>query len=325
MPDCFNVRVLLKDIFTIITVTNSAAKSCLAKKMVLLGCVALMAGCASNEKPAINSLPADLHRQEKILVAAKNYKALIDFYQSRLRQGDSAVYREKLAKTYLDSHDPESALFTLRPLFGQEQAAQQNDPHYDFGRPFDNISAPARLIAGSACLDLGRTDRAKKLLMSVLHEAVDDAQPPPERGETANLLGIIYAREGNYTQARQMFVLARRYFYDDVAVKNNLALVDMLEGKDEQALQRLMTITESEQNDPQLRANLLLAMAKNGRLDYLRTHLRPSLTDSQIRMIYQALLQAEVAHRPSVGTQPKNIQTESGTGGGDEKPTAPAY
>ncbi|WP_139281632.1 tetratricopeptide repeat protein [Vibrio aerogenes] len=348
------------------------------KKLTLLSCAVLLAGCASGSRPLPDRQLSDVNRQEKVLIAAKNYPALIDFYQARLRQEESAVWREKLAKTYLDSRDPESALFTLRPLFiqglngqftdgkpadgertngkrthepqsdsaywkntarresgsgpcffgelsssGQSdaeplhvqtrfQTGLQNKSQKSFQKRLQTLSARSRLIAASACMDLGQAAPAKQWLISILRDPANQAHPVPESGETANLLGIIEAQAGNYTQARDWFVLARRYFYADAKVKNNLALIDMLEGQDQQALQRLMTIPEPDQEDPQFLANLLLAMAKNGRLDYLKKHLNPSLTQPQINMVYQALQQAEVM-RPSAATTPtKSLQPDTG-------------
>lgn len=226
----------------------------------------LLQGCvASNAITPSKSAPLNIETQEKILLAANNQAGLIEFYKSHLKEKESIEFRQKLAKTYLNNLDPESALFTIRPLIGKS-----------------NTSLESNIIASKAHMDMGQYAQAEQILLA---SQVTDKRA----GEVANLLGIIYAEQGQLDKARTMFESARASFYDDVKVKNNLALLDMLEGDNLQALQRLVVLLSDEQGDPQLQANLMLIMAKNGQREFVFDGLDKSLTDVQAEQIYQAL------------------------------------
>lgn len=231
----------------------------------------LIQGCVtSGAIPQSKSAPLNVETQEKILLAANNQVGLIEFYKSHLKERESTEFRQKLAKTYLSNLDPESALFTIRPLIDKPNTSLESD-----------------IIASKAYMDMGDYQNAEAILIAAL--------PGEQRsGEVANLLGIIYAEQGKLTKARTMFESARTSFYDDVKVKNNLALLDMLEGDNLQALQRLAVLLSDEQTDPQLKANLMLIMAKNGQREFVFDGLDKSLTETQAEQIYQALKSSSV-------------------------------
>jgi tight adherence protein D len=267
-----------------------------AKLVLLLAGTIMLQACAtkgSDQVPMSAMSSSGLNKQETVLTAAKNTRGLIRFYRQQLRRHDSSVYRQKLAKTYLKTQDPESALFTLRPLLNQNKMAIET-----------------RVTAGKAYMDLGRMTEAKRLLQPAYTQVAENGKT---KGEIANLLGIIDAGAGDYHQARNMFLVARSHFYDDTSVKNNLALLDMLEGYPEQALSRLETLQSEIEKDPQLHANLLLAMAKSGQAGALAAQLGDGFSEQQAQMIYQALRHAQVirqdkAVHPSVQKEKQHGQ-----------------
>ncbi|MFA0412212.1 tetratricopeptide repeat protein [Vibrio renipiscarius] len=233
--------------------------------------LALMQGCVPSQsmpKTTITELNAET--QEKVLQAANNPTGLIEFYKDQLKVNESTVFRQKLALTYLANFDPESALFTIQPLLNKHDTTVESD-----------------IVASKAHMDMGSYPQAEALLLETFKKE-------QKSGEVANLLGIIYAEQGQLDKARAMFESARRQFYDDVKVKNNLALLDMLEGDHRSALQRLAVILPEEQVDAQLRANLMLIMAKNGQREFVFDQLEPSLTEAQSEQIYQALRESAI-------------------------------
>ncbi|MGF1911517.1 hypothetical protein L4C38_19000 [Vibrio kasasachensis] len=236
------------------------------KQLVSVALLLLLQGCAANGSNSSSpSVEMNLDTQEKLLEAANNNGRLIEFYKTQLKEKESEAYRLKLAQVYLSNFDAESALFTIEPLLTSKK-----------------FSIESAVIAGWAHIDLGQHKIAKTLLERA-------HQLAPQNGEVVNLLGIVYAEQGKLVQARSMFELARSNFYDDMKIKNNLALVDMLEGDRTQALQRLLSLAGEPNIDKQLQANLMLIMAKNGQREYVFDGLDSTLSTVQKDQIYRAL------------------------------------
>lgn len=82
------------------------------KKISLLFCALLLAGCARPE--TFDSQEAK--SQEEILLKVNNYNGLITLYRSWLREKDDPAIRMKLARNYYLSGDYKSSLQTLQPL-----------------------------------------------------------------------------------------------------------------------------------------------------------------------------------------------------------------
>lgn len=211
------------------------------------------------------SASMNIQTQEKLLEAANNNARLIEFYKSQLKANESEKYRLKLAQAYLREFDAESALFTIKPLLIQSK-----------------FSVSSAVVGAKAYIDLGQHEQAR----SQLEQAIKSA---PKDGEVANLLGIVYAEQGDVLKAREMFELARSNFYDDTKIKNNLALLDMMEGERTQALQRIVSLASEPNLDKQLQANLMLIMAKNGQREYVLDGLDSTLSEVQKDKIYRAL------------------------------------
>lgn len=225
----------------------------------------LMLLCGCSAKPAFD----DFQSKEKLLLQTGNYAKLVPLYKKRLAAGNAEAVRLKLAEAYLKSGDPESALFTIAPLIGSKNKNEQ-----------------AFIIQAHSQHELGEFEQARR--SAEIANNIEKNNP-----EVENLLGVIYATSNDYVKARRYFNLSREHLYDDIKVKNNLAVLDIIEGQYKQAAQRLLPIYLSANADPQVKANLLLAMAKLGNYGYVQSLLSSKHSEREINDMYQALKNIE--------------------------------
>lgn len=228
---------------------------------ILLG-VVLLAGCASNGSKDSMALS-----EEEFLELSANNARLVELYKERLREQDSPSTRLKLAKVYLDTGDNESCLFTLSSLIKSDAA-----------------NSEAFYLQGVAQYNLGQLRQAENSLNVAINKDDDSAK-------AINMLGVVKAELGNLSQARQRFNQAREMMYDDLVIKNNLALLDMLEGKYQDAAVRLMPIylNNPDHADSKLKANLAIILSKMGSFETLRRVYGDKYTDTQLFDIFNDL------------------------------------
>ncbi|MGF1806169.1 hypothetical protein L4C31_13055, partial [Aliivibrio sifiae] len=93
------------------------------------------------------------------------------------------------------------------------------------------------------------------------------------------------------------------HLYNDSKIKNNLAVLDIIEGKYDQANNRLLHLYMKDQNDPLVQSNLMLAMAKSGELEFMQKVLSPKYTERQISKRYNALRNTELQRLDVVPTE----------------------
>lgn len=231
--------------------------------LMLTGCMSA-GGLSTSGKPTTNTNNLSFD-QEQVLQTTQNYPALIELYKQQLQQNDQRSTRLKLAQTYLDYQDPESTLFTLQPLI---------NPSSTYDQEF--------YLQGMALYHLHRLSEAQQALTLA-------QQRNPRNAQTINMLGILYAQSSDLEQARLWFNRARELMYDDIAIKNNLALLDMLEENYQSAADRLLPIYLNGQADERVIANLAIIMAKLGRVDYLHAFYAQDLNTQQINQLYTTL------------------------------------
>ncbi|MGR6831644.1 tetratricopeptide repeat protein [Aliivibrio wodanis] len=228
------------------------------KNILILVLLLSLAGCAS--KPTVNTDEV----KETILINTSNYSDLIVFYKEQLKSKPDPIVREKLAQAYLDNNDPEAALFTIQ--------ANEEEPR----------TIQSYLIEANAQLDSGEVADSLETAKQVYWFNKNNA-------EIENLLGVIYGTKKDVVQARYYFNLARKHLYSDTKIKNNLAMLDIIEGKYDQANNRLLHVYMSDQSNDRIQSNLMLAMAKSGDLDLMKEVLAPKYTESEIEHRYYAL------------------------------------
>jgi len=203
-----------------------------------------------------------------------NHAKLAELYKAQLAEQDSPSLREQLAETYLQLNDADNALFYIAPVIAS-----------------DHPSCQAFYIQAQALVEQGELAKAQNSAQTALNMCAGFA-------ESENLLGIIYATQYDYPKARESFDAARRHFYASDKVNNNLAVVDIAEGKYRSAIHRLLPLYTNNQADEQVIANLVLSMAKEGQYQFVYQVLEANHTDGEIEQIYQVLRRYQPLSQP---------------------------
>ena len=223
-------------------------------------------GCVSN-----NSGGFDPNTKEKLLLSGKNYQKLISFYKEQLVKKEDKDIRIKLIQAYVELGDFNSAIFYLEPLLKRQE-----------------IEYKVNLLAGKSYLNTGDIDRALEYLGKA-------NQQQPTSAEVLNLLGISDCYKGNFYAAKQRFSQARIYMDDDLTVKNNLALVAILQQHYFTAKDLLESLYYTgAKNDRRVKANLAIVYAKLGNRRAF-SELTKGLTDEQQNQVFARLKNMEVA------------------------------
>lgn len=217
--------------------------------VVLIATITLQ-GCATTNTQFVSDNSPDTapasNANEALLQAVGNHSGLIALYRHRLAQStDTAGQNEqrlKLAETYLEAGDTESALFYCQPVIEGTGTLE---------KACLLVKSKALLATGDHQQALVASERALALV--------------PQDPAILNQLGLVYADAGRYEEARTRFNQARLLMLDDVTARNNLAMVDLLEQRWPQAADKLMPLFHSGQADDKVTANLLLALARSGR------------------------------------------------------------
>ncbi|MFC1234491.1 tetratricopeptide repeat protein [Vibrio sp. F74] len=240
------------------------------KKMKATVLIALsLLGCASdaNKEELIDEATFD--SREKMLVSSGNGKAVIDFYKDELQKRDSEEIRLRLVQAYININDYESAFFHLDDI-------EINDA---------NVSKVAFLKA-KVYLAMGDIESAYLRAQTAL--AVKSIYP-----EAENLMGLILAEKGDYQKSKEFFLLAKKHYYDDLTIANNLSVLDLLVGDYGSVIDRLQPFYFNGEADRTVKANLVLANAKLGRYQQVESILKEQgYKSEQIQKIFVILTTA---------------------------------
>lgn len=231
--------------------------------LVLQGCVTSGGAIYSNDAPT----------NEALLIAAENHAGQIEFYREQLEKArtvrESDELRVKLSESYLNMGDPDSTLFYLEPII-----------------------ASGRQNVGVLLLK-SRAELAMKQYDSSLKTAKEALRLPDNNPNIHNQLGLVYVQFGDYARARHHFNQARLYWLDDVTVKNNLAMMDILEGKYEIAISRLMPVYLAGQADEKVVANLTVALARSGRYPEFRSVYNDARNEEEYQAVFHLIANME--------------------------------
>lgn len=232
-------------------------------------CVLLVGCVPANTSHNNNSGKKTKYTNESLLENSGNNQELIKLYKNELKNKEDKKTRLKLVRTYILVKDYESAIFTVTPLLEKSKNAEV---YYYYGK---------------AKYGLRMKDEAWDALQKSY--ALDS-----KNGKTLNLLGVISCDQGNYYDARVWFLKARSQLFDDVTVKNNLAMLDLIEGKYEAVIEKLSPLVVQPNSSPKVKANLAIAYAKLGRFDEFEQLLKNDrYTDADMKAIYHQLSQVE--------------------------------
>ena len=248
-----------------------------------LVCVTIMTGCAVRPSSGFSNSSA---LNETFLEQAQNYPRLIELYKEQLKDKESSEVRTKLAQIYIDTQDNESALFTLVPVTTQPGASHE-----------------AFYLQGVAQYNLGQMQQALNSLKIAINKAPKDAK-------SINMQGVVQAELGMLEDARRSFNQSRELMYDDITIKNNLALLDMMEGDYQAAATRLMPIylNSTGKSDPNVKANLAIIVSKLGSFETLRSLYGKEYSDTELFDIFQNLRASQPTQKAMSEAKPIEVK-----------------
>ena len=225
--------------------------------------LSLLAGCQSTPSEQ-DQLRADVTNMEKV----KNYVGLIHHYKAELEQGsqDPAV-KEKLAWAYFHKGDIESADFYVQHL--QQEGVENPNLYQLEGQVFD----------------------AKNDIESAIAAYVASIEAGNKTGQIHVLLGVSYTKLGQYEKAYQELNLARLRGYDDIVVKNNMAMIQMANGEYQQAIETLAPVLKEDPANKIVKANLAIALMKTQQVESAQKLLKGEFSAREIQDIAAELTQ----------------------------------
>ena len=228
--------------------------------------LSVLAGCQSAPSPQDLQL-ADVTSMEKV----KNYDGLISYYKSQLEQGsEDPDVKEKLAWAYFYKGDIESADFYVQHL--QKQGFENPNLYQLEGQVFD----------------------AKNDIESAISAYLASIDAGNRTGQIHVLLGVSYTKVGKYDEAQKELNQARLRGYDDVVVKNNIAMIQMANGEYQQAIQTLAPVLKEDPANKTVKANLAIALMKTQQIDSAKKLLKGDFSAEEIQSIAAELTQLGV-------------------------------
>ncbi|KAB0479533.1 tetratricopeptide repeat protein [Vibrio sp. IB15] len=238
---------------------------------LMLLTLSLLAGCQSTPSEQDHQL-AEVTSMEKV----KNYDGLINHYKSQLEQGSQdPVVKQKLAWAYFYKGDIESADFYAQHL--KKEGIENPDLYQLEGQVFD----------------------AKNDTDSAIAAYIASVEAGNRAGQIHVLLGVSYTKIGQYEKAYQELNLARLRGYNDVVVKNNIAMVQMANGEFQQAIETLAPVLKEEPTNQIVKANLAIALMKTQQIDSAQKLLKGDFSAQEIQVIAAELTQLGVSDEAS--------------------------
>ncbi|CAM2793538.1 SPOR domain-containing protein [Vibrio rarus] len=200
---------------------------------VIFVLVLLITGCANQVSQTEQQLVSQL-------TVSKNYSGLIELYKSKVVDNDKDwLSQQLLAEAYLANEDVESADFYIQRVLTLSP------------KP----TADAHLIKGKI---LAKNFNYKEAIEQYSHAMVLGLN-------SADLYmsrGIALAQAKHYETAIDSFNLARLRGFDEVSVKNNIAMVHIYQGDFQSAVDILLPIYEQDSSNSKVNANLKLSVMK---------------------------------------------------------------
>ncbi|PAF53560.1 hypothetical protein BKH42_05090 [Helicobacter sp. 13S00482-2] len=203
---------------------------------IIMAIVIVFIGCSSKNP---NFFTDEIY-QEKVLLAAKNYKDLIKIYREKLEKKDTPKTRLKLAQYYYEAQDYHSVFYYLHPLVEAK-------------------SSPEALLLYSKALEIMGNHKEALEMLDILTNINKNI------AEAYNLKGIIYASLKKFVLAKQNFLQAKELFLKDSIINTNLAMMAILEQKYPEAINYLMPLYKRGYKDSKIINNLIFALIKDNK------------------------------------------------------------
>lgn len=206
-------------------------------KAILLLISLTLLGCASNSSPSTNDGYADIESLKRI----GNHEGLVAAYKRELAQAQNDVnVMQSLAQAYFDSGDVESARFYAEYLMEKD---------------IENMGLFQ--LRG----EIYHHDGLDDLAVASFRRSIEIGN---ESSDVQMMMGISYCMLGRYSLAEEAFNKARIKGYDDIAVKNNLAMVKFAENEYSEVVKILSPVYNRNPANRKVRANLAIAFIKLG-------------------------------------------------------------
>ncbi|WP_191602903.1 tetratricopeptide repeat protein [Marinomonas algicola] len=249
------------------------------KTLLSLLFILFLSGCVP-QNTNTNESAGEKEKNEFLMIQANNYNGLIELYSSLLKQdtiesNEKNSLRYKLANVYFNAGDSEAALFQLDQL--SETSINTKERYLLQAR-----SQYKEAKYEAAQVSLGKAFK--------LDEKYSDAY---------NFQGILFTEQGMLYDARKSFSIARQNSFDDASVRNNLAMLDILEGDFNSALKILLPILQSGQADDMIKANMVLIYAKLNKFSEFRAMLGKKMSDEEAFERFQLMHNLEIQKTPS--------------------------
>lgn len=239
------------------------------KKITFFVSALLLSACSSNG--VVEEYAGE--KGDQLLIQTGNYSALVNRYQKQVKESPSPELRFKLANALYLSGDPEAAQFQLALI------------------PQDDLkNAELDMLRANVAFDLNKNNVAEQFINAALRRN-------DRYAEAYNLKGLLLAQRGSLQEAKKSFEAARQYGFDDAIVKNNLAMVAMLQGNFELAADILLPLVRNGRADSTVEANLLLALAKSGRTREFSQLISTQGSNAAMREKYISLNQAKAINQ----------------------------
>ncbi|WP_198155491.1 lipopolysaccharide assembly protein LapB [Moritella sp. JT01] len=196
---------------------------------------------------------------------------LIAFYKQNLkRQPD---YMLKLINIYLNQDDTASAKIYVEMLSSDEKDTPAA------------LFVIARMYYHDGELN-SALDKVKKLQLIRNKDS-----------KVELLAGKIYAGLRQFVLAKQSFQDALRLGHEDKVIKNNLALLHMMQGQYEAAIKILRPLYKADPEDQTVESNLLIAVINNGNIDLARSILASRYSGDVAEQNLELLMAAKTKKR----------------------------
>ncbi|MDF5393741.1 tetratricopeptide repeat protein, partial [Vibrio parahaemolyticus] len=108
-------------------------------------------------------------------------------------------------------------------------------------------------------------------------------------GEIQVLTGIAYSNLGEFSLAIRAFNQARLKGFNDVAIKNNLAVVYLAQQQYHDVIALLAPVYQENQSNEKVRSNLAIAFFKVGEVSQAKELLEGTFSDTQVAQISKTL------------------------------------
>ncbi|PMK77881.1 hypothetical protein BCT92_03020 [Vibrio sp. 10N.261.52.E5] len=227
-------------------------------------------GCANS------SLDSKLSEsKESILIETNNYPKLIAYYKGQLKIKESDSTRIKLAEAYANNVDYESSLFVITRVREKDS------------------NVKAIVVECNALFEIGNIRKAELCLLRA--NELDKNNP-----EIENQLGITYAYLGYIKKSKYYFERSREHFVDDVKIKNNLAMVSMLEGDFEHAASLLLPIYIKGASNEKIETNLVFSLVKINQIDSAKKILASRYSEKESFQIINDIKSSQSVNSPII-------------------------